>query len=217
MKTEITFSLDSNIQDGWKILTTNWTSIFVVLGVSIMQYILVWSLSYLVSSMIGEQSVLRVLPAIISFIVNYAFTVFVFRLYRSLVDNTPRSMQQLFSFKAMVYLFLHHVSRGLLILVGYMCFFLPGIYLQIRTSLGDEFVLDKEYGPIQAIQASFNASKGYFWTLFGMYVVYWIINLVGLLLLGIGLFITVPLTTIANLLLYRFLAERTEAAIVTEP
>ena len=77
---------------------------------------------------------------------------------------------------------------GLMVSIGLLFLSIPGLYILARFSLTGFFILDQNMGPIEALQASARASKGRCWSLFILFLCTLGLNILGCLLLGIGLF-----------------------------
>ena len=107
------------------------------------------------------------------------------------------------------------ILYGLIVFGGYLLFVVPGIVWAVKFSLFRYFVIDKDMGPIEALKASAEASKGVKWELFGLGVLSVLLMLAGLLCLGVGTFLTYPTIVIAQALVYRQLAAQTE--LLVEP
>lgn len=113
-------------------------------------------------------------------------------------DSKKVTFGQLFSqthvlLKGVVAAFLY----GLIVVVGLILLIVPGIYLGIRLQFFKYFVVDKGYGPIQALKSSWDITKGNVWNLFLFGLLIILINIAGLLVLLVGLFVSVPVTTVA--------------------
>jgi hypothetical protein len=68
------------------------------------------------------------------------------------------------------------------------------IYILVRMSCFNvPLIIDRNYGPIEAIQGSWTVSRGHFWGLFGCYLLFSIIGGLGALACGIGVLFTLPL------------------------
>ena len=63
-------------------------------------------------------------------------------------------------------------------------------------------------GPIEAIKTSGAITKGSKWDLLLFVLFVFVINLVGAVFLGVGLFITVPITSVATAFIYQKLANQ---------
>lgn len=101
---------------------------------------------------------------------------------------------------------------GLLVALGLLFFIIPGYFLFFAFSLTFFFVLDKGMGPWEAMKASFDATNGYRWRIMIISVLCGLINILGVLCLGIGILVTAPIQFLAMASLY----ERITARKVTE-
>lgn len=87
--------------------------------------------------------------------------------------------------------------------------FIPATILAIKFSLCYYFVIDKGLGPINALRASSRTTMGAKWSLFGFGILCSLINLLGVLCLGVGLFATFPTVMVAMAIVYRQLSAMT--------
>ncbi|MEM1312129.1 MAG: DUF975 family protein [Patescibacteria group bacterium] len=87
---------------------------------------------------------------------------------------------------------------------------LINLVISIRFSFVVQFIVDKDLGPLNSIKASWTATKGKFTRLLLFYLQLLGLNILGLLALGIGLLITIPLTNIAVTYAYKELADDAE-------
>lgn len=97
---------------------------------------------------------------------------------------------------------------GILVLIGLLCFIIPGIYLSLAFAPVIYVVLDQKLGPVDAVQRCWNLTKGNRGRLFLFGVASFGINLLGILALGIGVLVTAPFTWLAMADVYRQLAEK---------
>lgn len=81
--------------------------------------------------------------------------------------------------------------------VGSIFLLIPGIILGLRLQFAPYYVVDQQCGPIEALGKSWNATRGSTWKLLGLAIVVGIVNVVGALLLLVGLLATGPTTAIA--------------------
>lgn len=87
----------------------------------------------------------------------------------------------------------------------------PGIILGIKFWFFDYFIMDKKVGPIEALKRSAELTSGVKWKLFLFFLALTGINILGALLLLIGLFLTIPTTMMAAAFVYRKLLAQTES------
>jgi uncharacterized membrane protein len=92
-----------------------------------------------------------------------------------------------------------------LVMVGFILLIIPGIYIILRLQLFSFFVVDRDVGPIEAIMLSWSATRGVAGNLFVFHILLGLINILGALCLGIGVFWTFPLSMIAIAYVYRTL------------
>lgn len=86
---------------------------------------------------------------------------------------------------------------------GTVLFIIPGIMIAMAWMMYSYIVIDKQIGVWDALKESARITKGYRWTLFGFVLLLALINLAGAILFGIGLFWTIPTTSIALAHMYR--------------
>ena len=111
------------------------------------------------------------------------------------------------------------ILYGLAVGFGVLLFIVPGIIFAIMWQFYKFGVVDKELGPVEALRYSGDLTKGYRWTILGIDIVLILVNLAGALALGIGLLFTIPLTMIAEAVMYKRLRDNMEGVPVedTEP
>ncbi len=109
-------------------------------------------------------------------------------------------------------LFLHYVITqwvlGLITVVGLIFFIVPGIYFMLKYFFATYVVIDKRVGFAAAMKESARLTKGRKVDLLGFGVVLLIVNLLGLLCVGIGLLVTVPVTMFAVATVYNNLSSK---------
>jgi hypothetical protein len=81
------------------------------------------------------------------------------------------------------------------------------VFVTIRLQLASYLVVDQQNGPIASLNNSWQATKGNFWKLFLFSLSAGLINLAGVLALGIGLLATIPITSVAMANVYRKLTK----------
>jgi hypothetical protein len=76
------------------------------------------------------------------------------------------------------------------------------------------FIIDRKLGPIDALKESSNAITGSKWTIFIFSLAIAILNILGAMVLMVGLLVTIPMTLMASVYVYRQLSPRLEAEAV---
>lgn len=101
-----------------------------------------------------------------------------------------------------------YLGSGLLFFVVFFVFMIPGIVLLIRLMFFMYAIVDRGMGPVKSLTASWEMTQGVTMDLVLLFLLCFVINIVGLIPLGLGLLITVPLTSLAYAYVYRKLEQR---------
>jgi uncharacterized membrane protein len=96
----------------------------------------------------------------------------------------------------------------LIVMAGMFLLVFPAVIWGIQYMFYPYLVIDKKMKAIEALKASSRMTKGSKWDLFGINFVIGIVGMLGLFCLVIGLFWTIPLTMIAQALVYYKFAEK---------
>lgn len=99
------------------------------------------------------------------------------------------------------------VLFGLMFVVGLVLLIVPAVFVGLIFGFALYIVMDRGLGPIEALKESARITKGNRKKLFLLGLSMIGINLVGLLALVIGLFVTVPVTLLASIHAYRTLSQ----------
>jgi uncharacterized membrane protein len=98
-----------------------------------------------------------------------------------------------------------HILTVLAIALGFLALIIPGIILSMGLAFVPYLVVDRGLGPIEAIKESWRITKGHKWQLLLLFLALLGLNLLGLVALLIGIFVTVPITMLAFAHAYRTL------------
>jgi uncharacterized membrane protein len=104
------------------------------------------------------------------------------------------------------------ILYGLIVAGGTLLLIIPGIIWAIKFQYYSYFIVDKGLGPIEALKASSTITKGVKWDLLLFGLLLFCINLLGLLCLVVGLFVTVPTTMLAYTFVYRRLESQLDVS-----
>lgn len=98
----------------------------------------------------------------------------------------------------------------LAVAVGLVLLIVPGIILGLMFMFAFFSVIERELGPIEALSESNRITRGHKWPLFGLVLLLIGINLLGVLALGVGLLVSIPVSTLAFVHAYRVLGGERE-------
>jgi predicted Zn finger-like uncharacterized protein len=122
------------------------------------------------------------------------------------VSGVPFSWRTVFSgFPHLGQIAVAGFLMSLLIISGFFLLVLPGIYLAVGYSLTLPLMVEKGYGPWQAMESSRRIIHRKWWQVFGLYLIMYLIYLVSCVPFGIGLVWTIPMLFTLTGVLYRTL------------
>jgi uncharacterized membrane protein len=91
-------------------------------------------------------------------------------------------------------LFLASIVSGIFIALGFLLLILPGIYLAVAYSFVIPLILERKMGFWQAMETSRKVITKRWFAFLGLGLLMFVINLAGIIPLGLGLLVTIPLT-----------------------
>ncbi len=98
-----------------------------------------------------------------------------------------------------------YILTTIVALIGYCLLIIPGIYVSVLLFYANFLLFLEDTAGVPALKRSKELNQGYWFTLFFLFIYLAFINLAGLLFLGIGLFVTLPLSALVLLDFYDFL------------
>ncbi len=101
-----------------------------------------------------------------------------------------------------IYLAFAIVIKSFLILLGFLLFIVPGIYLALRFSFVELLIIDKGLKPIEALRASTALTQGHKWRLFGFTLLALVLILLGLVVFVVGAVAMSAVVTFAYIHIY---------------
>lgn len=93
----------------------------------------------------------------------------------------------------------------IVVLFGFVLFIIPGIIAGIALSFASYLIIDRNMGPIEAMKESMHITNGHRWNLFLFGLTIFLFNILGALFFGVGLLITIPISALATVHVYRWL------------
>lgn len=206
-----TFSISEALKIGWKLFRKS--SVFFILTILMagVFYLLSSLINFLAVYMIDSLELNRIFMSVVQFLTIVLFLYIQLTIILGLLktglrnfdgENTRYSeihSQSRYVIKSLVASLIYSV----IISVGFLLFIVPGFIWMARFYFFEYFIIDKDQGPIEALKSSFKVTKGYTFKTLGLFILISLINTVGLLLLGLGLIVTIPLTCVALAYAYR--------------
>ncbi|MGZ8400173.1 MAG: hypothetical protein ACXWVI_02570 [Methyloceanibacter sp.] len=94
---------------------------------------------------------------------------------------------------------------SLAVAIGLVLLIVPGVIFGLMFMFTTFIVIERELGPIDAMNASNQLTRGHKWQLLGLVLLLMLINLLGLMALVVGLLVSIPVSTLAFVHAYRVL------------
>ncbi len=199
-----TFSISEAVRFGWDRFKAHFLFLWAVLGI-------LWGVSFIFGLLDGitQDGVSKSLLSFISFIIGIVLQLGAIRIYLTLVDSdTEEKLKALFSEYR---LFFHYLGAailyGIIVVLGLIAFIVPGIYFILKYQFFSYLIVDKRLGVFDALKQSAVITKDVKWKLLGFAFVLCGINLLGVLAFLVGLAVSVPVSVLAYVYVYRVLSK----------
>jgi uncharacterized membrane protein len=93
----------------------------------------------------------------------------------------------------------------LAIAIGLVLLIVPGIIFALMFMFAPLLVIERQLGPIDALNESNRITRGHKWQLLGLSALLFLINLLGLIALVVGILVSIPVSMLAFVHAYRVL------------
>ena len=178
------------VQKGWEMFTEH-------IGEFIGFTLIVLAASF-ASSKMGAFGSLLISAVAASLYAGYSIAAF------RLITGKPFQFSDFFQgFNYFLPLFLAGLASGILVAVGMALLLLPGIYLAVGYMLTTYLVIDHRMEFWQAMETSRKIVTKNWFGFFVFALVLFLVNLLGVLALGIGILVTIPVTSCAAAIAYK--------------
>ena len=193
----------------WDMFKAHWLFLLMILGITLVSQVIISGLEKATQDMMGISLLVSIATFLVSLWISFNFI----KLYLHLIDtNTEGKISEAFSFSQSFWPFLGaSLLFTLMFVVGLLLFIVPGIYWALKNQFYGELIVDKKMGALESLKKSSEITKGVKWQLLGFGFVLVGVNILGALALGIGLFVTASISSVAYFMVYRKLSARLES------
>ena len=170
------------------------------------------SLQRLAMQMSAGSTVISIIQLVIEVFFLAGFCATIMKLVRGIMEIVSLDG---FKMPVMTYLkyFVVSIIVGFAVGVGTLLCVVPGIFFAVRLAFADWYILDHpEAGIGEALSASWNMTKGNFWSVFGLLLSEFGIILLGYLCCCIGVLFAIPFAFFAESCAYATLHENLATA-----
>lgn len=201
-----TFPRKEALGFGWNVAKKN-IRFFVPVLLTVMGVSFFFSV---IDSALGEDAVFaRFIVGIASWVVSSITAIGLIRICLDFVDNKKANISDLFKYyDRTVNYMAGSILYGLIVGLGLLLLIVPGIYFGLRLQFFSYLAAEKNMGPIQSLRNSWDMTRGMTWQLFVYGLLVMGINILGFLALFVGLFWTIPTTSVTTAYIYRHLAKK---------
>lgn len=196
-----TFSKKEALSFGWNRFTDK---VFFLIGLFV-----ITTLISAVTGAIAEQldsgilgATVNIVDFAIQILVSMGMTLVLLRVYDQVATDYGDLIEP-------IHLFWKYLVMTILVLVvvlvGLLLFIIPGIIAGIALSMAPYLVIDRNLGPVEAMKESLRITNGHKWNIFIFGIFIFVFNILGALFFGIGLFVTIPVSALASVHIYRWI------------
>ena len=154
---------------------------------------------------IGHGLILTIISYGISILVDMGIVAFYLKAHDALASVT---IHDLWHPKSYINYVLATLAVGILTVLGLIALIIPGIILILMWLFVKMLIVERDLKPLEAMKESARITKGNRSQLFLLLLLIIIMNIIGALLIGIGLLVTVPITLLSITHAYRLLAAK---------
>ncbi len=160
---------------------------------------------------------LALLVGLVGWVINQIIQMGLIRISLKLNDDQETKFSDLFPFsEKLIDYIVGTILYGLIVIIGTILLIVPGVIWSLKFQFYGYYIVDKNMKPIDALKMSAITSSGKKGNLFVFFIILGLINLVGLIALFVGLLISVPVTLMAYVYVYRLLMKEVEGQPVPE-
>jgi hypothetical protein len=102
------------------------------------------------------------------------------------------------------------ILTGIIMVVGFLLFFIPGIILAVMFSVASSALINENLGVVESLKRSWNLVKGHFWAVLGrmllLLLIIFVITMIAMFIPFLNMivgFVLMPIIVIYNFLIYK--------------
>lgn len=194
------FSISEVCSTSWQRTKAQiWVLAGLMIGMTIISFTLSAFAMPMQKSLVG-MTVVNIISYIISIIFALGYTK---NIFQALDGEEPQFSAYGQQARKIITYFVASLFMGIIVLFGICLFVIPGIYLALRLQFYAAFIVDEDAGIIDSLKRSWEITRGETMELFLLMLAMCGICLLGIILLGIGIFVAIPLTYMMYCYVYR--------------
>lgn len=216
------FSITESIEVGWDIAKNNFVLllggvVFTMLA-SAAPVVIMGLMTHLTESDTFISGMFTSIGSLAHFIIYSGLFLGLIKMSLALADKQKAEFGEIFNYFSLVFNFaVAQLIAGFIIVLGTILLIVPGIIFAIKLQFFPYFIVEQGCGPIEALQKSWEMTKDTKFQIFLFDLVVYLMNLLGMLCFGVGLFVTVVISIGAAAHVYRQLERKPETVSPISP
>lgn len=202
------FSIGEAIGFGWNTALKN---IVFFIGLLIIVFLVNFIPGYLAKAAKPGAPFLALIIGIVGWVLQMIVSLGLIKVALRFCDNEKPNYTDLFNYYPLFFNYLiASTLYGLAVLGGLILLIVPGIIWAIQFSFFPYFIVEKGATPGEALKKSSALTKGVKWGLFLFYILIVLFNILGFVVFVVGLLVTIPVSLLAQALVYRKLLAQSQ-------
>jgi uncharacterized membrane protein len=191
------FSIKESIKYGWQKFKEN-------VEISLFATLLILAVGALTGGGKGGGFLFGILAMVFLIIIRIGYTKIFLRTY----DGDKPMFSDIFKEYELFWKYIGvSILVPLVVLGGLLLLVIPGLIWAVRFSFSPIILVDTKSGPVVSMKESYAITKGKFWKLLLFWLTIAGLNILGFLVVGAGLIVSVPVSMLSTIYVYRELSK----------
>lgn len=206
MEKKIKFTTGEALRFGWQTFGKN---ALLLIAVTLIIGTLSGGFSALTTKMseVDPNSALSIPVNLLSIVINIIIAIGLTKIALDLVYKRKTELSLIFTQWKYFWRYLGaSILYGLIVIGGLILLIVPGVIWGIKYSYFSYAIVDKDMGVVEALRESGKITMGYKGQLFWFKIVLFLVQILGVIALGVGYLVAYPITVLAEAWVYRRLA-----------
>lgn len=192
-----TFSIREIIKTAWQHFKKH---AWMLIGLTV----IIFGVSWLFDQFQEFSFIIQLIATVVQLFIGFAFLRLVLRLVRGDHDAIRHVVKDI-SGRTFGNYIIATIIFTVVTFAGLLLFIVPGVIAILSLQFFSFILLDENVGPISSLKKSYHMTRGHRGKLLAFTLVLLAVNIIGIVALGVGLLVTIPLSYLAAALVYEWL------------
>lgn len=203
----VKLELGTIFDQAWKTFKASWLHIYAAMLIMVVSSIILQNLTKVATD--NESSIAVAVVTIVSMLLSYFWQIGQMRLFIGKIRDASAPLSLIWSGTDVFVKFVFAALRyALIVFGGMLLLIIPGIYLSLKYMFVLYLVADRNMNISDAFKASAMMTDGVKWQIMGIGFLAGCFGLAGIILLGVGLLVTIPVAMLTSYVMYNTLLGR---------